>query len=156
MRAKSRNLLCLLCGWLFILTTVAGQKGTAGPGFYPQGYNGDTWTGEVTAADESKREITLTYTKGNKTEDFVAFVPDGSVGWMKDEQGDRVIAVWKLNQKNSNNNQNNGAQPQPAHLNLPDLLGKRIVVYYIHHEKKVNDQKVVQNEVIRIKLLKKN
>jgi len=35
-------------------------------------------------------------------------------------------------------------------------MGRRITVYYIQREKKVNDQKVSYNEVIRIKPIKQN
>jgi DNA-binding beta-propeller fold protein YncE len=144
----------------FLLATVAvAQKGTAGSGFYPMGYVGDTWTGEVTATDEDKRELTLTYKKGDKTQTFVAFIPNTGVGWMTDEEGDRVIAIYPQDEdkdkKKDSNQTGKKPIPEPAHLNLQDLIGRRVTVYYISREKKVNEQKVKLNEVIRIKLVKK-
>ena len=144
---------------LFLAAVAVAQKGTAGSGFYPMGYVGDTWTGEVTATDEDKREITLMFKKGDKTETFVAFVPNTGVGWMTDEQGDRVIAIYpedKKNKEKDNKSDNKSSKPEPAHLNLADLMGRRITVYYMHREKKVNEQKTSYNEVIRIKPLKQN
>jgi len=38
------------------------QKGKAEPDYYPLGYSGDTWTGEVTAFDNKYR--TLTFASG--------------------------------------------------------------------------------------------
>lgn len=46
-----------------------GQHRVAPNGYYPANYHGDTFTGEVTAANGD--EITLTYTKGKKTQTFV-------------------------------------------------------------------------------------
>ena len=152
------------CFWvLFVflcsISAAFAQKGTAEPGFYPFGYNGDTWTGEVTAADEDKRELTLTYKKGDKTQTFAAFVPNTGVGWMTDEEGDRVIAIYPQDddkdKKKDANQTGKKPKPEPAHLNLQDLIGRRVTVYYISREKKVNEQKFKFNEVIRIKLVKK-
>jgi len=43
-----------------LCTRVDGQHGTAPPGYYPMGYSGDTWAGEVVSTDEATLEITLT------------------------------------------------------------------------------------------------
>ena len=56
--------------------TAMAQRGTAEAGYYPLGYSGATWTGEVTAFDNQLRTLTLTYSKGNKTQTFVASIPD--------------------------------------------------------------------------------
>jgi DNA-binding beta-propeller fold protein YncE len=149
------NLFRLTLISLLLATAALAQKGSAGAGYYPLGYVGDTWTGEVTATDEDKREITLTFKKDDKTQTFVAFIPNTGVGWMTDEQGDRVIAIYPEDKKDSKS-ENKTPKPEPAHLNLADLMGRRITVYYMHREKKVNDQKVSYNEVIRIKPLKQN
>src|SRR5438132_11893434 len=76
-----RNFACALCVVWFGTATAVAQKGTAGPGFYPQGFHGDTWTGEVASAGEAKRELTLTYKSGDKTQTFIAYVPDGGAAW---------------------------------------------------------------------------
>ena len=140
---------CAFSILLFCSSAGAAQKGTAESGFYPFGYNGDTWTGVVTAANDDKREITLTYTKGDKTQTFVAVVPDGYVGWMKDESGDRVITVWPKGKNDK------PPKVEPLHLNLADLTDRRLMVYYMAQESKVGDQKVKINQVIRIKILPK-
>ena len=51
------------------LPVASAQHGTAPNGYYPFGYHGDIFTGEITAANGN--EITLTYTKGKKTQTFV-------------------------------------------------------------------------------------
>ena len=112
---------------LMCLGLSMAQHGTAEPGFYPPGYNGDTWTGEVTAVNEETREFTLTYKKGDKEQTFVAVLPKGYTAKMKDgsEQEVRMAA----------------------------MMGLRVKVYYVKKTKKVNDQKVKENEVFNIKFL---
>ena len=46
----------------------AAQYGTAPNNYYPDKYNGSTFTGVVTETSEDR--ITLTYTHGNKTDTF--------------------------------------------------------------------------------------
>jgi hypothetical protein len=46
----------------------AGQYGTAPNNYYPDKYNGSTFTGVV--AQTANDQVTLTYTKGDKTETF--------------------------------------------------------------------------------------
>src|SRR5262249_44756768 len=47
---------------------------SAPDGYYPRGYSGDTWTGEVVSTDDTTREITLTYTNKNKSETFTGIL----------------------------------------------------------------------------------
>jgi len=56
-------------------TTLFAQYGTAPSNYYPDKYNGSTFTGIVTAADNDL--LTLTYTKGNKTETFTGRLEAG-------------------------------------------------------------------------------
>ena len=71
-----------------LLTTLPafGQHGGAPPGYYPPGYSGDTWTGEVVSTDDTTREITLAYTNGTKSETFTAVskgqLPSEDEGWV--------------------------------------------------------------------------
>ncbi len=62
---------------VFLITfcvSVFGQHGSAPDGYYPPGYSGDTWTGEVVSTDDTTREITLTYTvDGNKVKYYEIF-----------------------------------------------------------------------------------
>lgn len=57
--------------------TAFAQHGQAEPGYYPLSYIGDTWQGNVTAADDASRTITLTFTKGSKTQTFVLRFANG-------------------------------------------------------------------------------
>lgn len=134
--------LVLACG-----VAASAQKGTAESGYYGMNYSGDTWTGEVTAVDNEKREITLTYTKGTKKENFIAVIPSGGYGWMKDLDGDRVLDLLPADKK---------AKPVPPEEqpDLNEFMGRLIKVYYVHSERKTGDQKVKFNEVVRIKFLK--
>lgn len=120
---------------LAVLILCAGvsmaQKGTAEPGYYPMGYSGDTWTGEITAVNEDTREFTLTYTKESKTQTFVGVLPKGYRVKMKDDSYREV--------------------------EMAALMGMRVKTYYTTKSKKdANGVKVKTNEVIEIKFLPKN
>ena len=106
------------------------QQGTAESDYYPMGYNGDTWTGEVTAVNEDTREFTLTYTKGDKTQTFVGILPKGYTAKMKDGSDQEV--------------------------KMTALVGMHLKAYYIAKSKKdANGVKVKTNEVFKIKFLPK-
>ena len=107
--------------------SAAAQKGTAEPDYYPMNYGGDTWAGEVTGADESTREVTLTYTSGSKTETFNGVLPADYKAKMRDGV-ERTFPV-------------------------TDLLGLTVKTYYMKKEKKVSGQKIKYNEIFRIKFL---
>src|ERR1043165_3919270 len=97
--------LILLCSGI-----AAAQHGTAEPGYYPSGFNGDTWTGEVTAVTEDMREFTLTYTKGSNTQTFVGILPKGYTVKMKDGRDYEV--------------------------KMSELMGMRLRAYYITRKNK--------------------
>lgn len=105
----------------------AAQKGTAESDYYPMGYYGDTWTGEVTSVNEDTREFTLTYKKGDKEQTFVGVLPKGYTVKMKDGNDHEV--------------------------RLAEMLGMRLRAYYMTKSKKVNGEKVKTNEVFKIKFL---
>ncbi|HEV2315020.1 MAG TPA: hypothetical protein VGR94_06925 [Candidatus Acidoferrales bacterium] len=73
---KLRVLVTLLLG---IAGSAFAQHGTAGNGYYPPGYTGNTWTGQVVSANEQTREITLSYTnpKNGKSQTFIGIPADG-------------------------------------------------------------------------------
>lgn len=48
-----------------------GQYGTAPNGYYPSSYNGNTFTGKVTAVDEASGQITISFQKNKNTQTFV-------------------------------------------------------------------------------------
>jgi hypothetical protein len=86
------RIIVALCFLLFCAGMTAAQKGTADfPEFYPQGYAGDTWAGEVTAFDNDKRTLTLTYTNGKDVQTFVASIPDAPYEWTRDSHKSRVL-----------------------------------------------------------------
>jgi hypothetical protein len=117
--------LILLCTGISI-----AQHGTAEPDYYPSGFNGDTWSGEVTAANEDTREFTLTYTKGNDTQTFVGVLAEGYTVKMKDGR-DYLIK-------------------------MKELMGMRIKAYYITKKKKdANGVKTETHEVFKIKFFPK-
>jgi hypothetical protein len=61
---------------LFVFASPAfGQHGSAENGYYPSSYQGDTWTGVVVSASEQTGEISLSFTKGGKSQTFVG-VPE--------------------------------------------------------------------------------
>ena len=104
-----RVLLCL--AFLLVSSAVGlGQEGTAGSGYWPAGYTGNTWTGVVTAVDEDKRELTLTYTGKKKAETFTGTLRELFLA---------------------------DAKPQPRPVSkMSELMGMRITVYYLRKSKK--------------------
>ncbi len=114
--------LLILCAGVLM-----AQKGTAESDYYPMGYAGDTWTGEVTSVNEETREFTLTYKGGGKEQTFVGVLPKGYTVKMKDGSNHEV----KMN----------------------ELIGMRLKAYYTAKSKKINGEKVKTNEVFKIKFL---
>ena len=109
-------------------TAVFGQHGSAPNGYYPPGYSGDTWTGEVVSTDDATRGITLTYTDGKKTETFTG-VQDNFQVKMKD-----------------------GSMKELKPSGIPK--GARIVVFYQAKTKKVDANKLKYYEIFQISTVK--
>lgn len=76
---QSLSIILVACVVTFTVfaTSVQAQHGEAEPGYYPKSYVGDTWQGNVTAADDQAKTITLTYTKGSKSETLVVGLASG-------------------------------------------------------------------------------
>jgi hypothetical protein len=111
--------------WLLFLPLAHAQHGTAESGYWPMGFNGDTWTGVVSATNDDTREITLTYAKGDKTQTFTGVLQGGY----------KVKA-------------NDGT---PHDLKVSEIpLGTRLKVYYMPREHKVEGRKVKYYEIIRL------
>lgn len=76
-----RTFLIILVACVPVLSIVAvsvqAQHGEAEPGYYPNAYVGDTWQGNVTAVDDPAKTITLTYTKGSKSQTFLIRLAPG-------------------------------------------------------------------------------
>jgi hypothetical protein len=102
-----------------------GQHGGAPPGYYPPGYSGDTWTGEVVSTDDTTREITLAYTNGTKSETFTAVLKDNYQVKMKD-----------------------GSMKELKPSGIPK--GARITIFYQAKTKKVNGNKLKYYEIFEI------
>lgn len=120
----------LICSFALILSCIgfaSAQKVSAESGYYPMGYSGDAWVGEVTSADENTREITLTYRKGDKVKTFTGVLPSGYTAKMKDGK----------------------EQSFP----VTDLIGMNIKVYYMEKEKKSEGKKVKFNDIFNVKFL---
>ncbi|MGH9575474.1 MAG: hypothetical protein ACRD40_18345 [Candidatus Acidiferrales bacterium] len=103
----------------------AAQRGQAPAGCYPFDYFGMTWSGAVTAVDDQNRTITLTLSKGSKTQTFVGTLADGfsvkyTDGTVKD------------------------LQPSDIPINAP------AIAYFKDYTKKVNGKKIDVHEVFML------
>jgi hypothetical protein len=118
-------------GILLMGGAVFAQKGIAPNGYYPAGYTGNTWTGVVSNVNEATGELTLTYTKGSKTETFVG-VPEKEY----------VVAP-------------KDGPERP--LKLSDIhVGRTLTVFYTVETNKVDGKKVTVNTVININSIPNN
>jgi hypothetical protein len=115
---------------LLTLTVVPGigvasaQHGTAGFGYYPLGYHGDIFTGQVIAVNDATREITLRYQKKDKTQTFVGTLQAG----------------YKLKRKD-------GTEGEVKVSEIP--IGMRLTVYYMPKSEKVNGKRTTHYEIFR-------
>ncbi len=124
-----RTRVLLVVGFCSIaVCTSLAQHGTAPAGYYPMGYNGDTWTGEVVAANDATREIRLKYTKGDKTEDFTGYL------------GAKVSVKLK---------DGSDHELKPSDLSV----GSRVMVFYLPKTEKKDGQKIKRYEIFRVRIL---
>lgn len=154
-----------------------GQKGTAEPDWYPLGYDGSTWTGEVTAFDDQQRTLTLTHMDGKKAQTFIASIPDEPFQWIRDSYNSRVLEFAYDKKAKSQTYvyvgpgraatilpENSGGfggtgnkrwpNPPPSDDRpvLSMFMGRRITVFYTKRERKEGDQKIKYNDVWRIRV----
>ena len=125
-----RKILLPLAAIVAFASLALGQKGTAEPDYYPMGYSGDTWTGEVTQTNDATREITLTFSKKDKTQTFIGALEEGYKVKMKD-----------------------GSFHELKVSEIP--AGTRIKVYYMMKEEKASGAKAKVNKIFKIKFLPK-
>lgn len=115
----------LLAFFLFVSWGLQAQHGTAANGYFPLGYAGDTWSGEVSAVNDASREITLVFNNSKKIETFVGVLQQGYKVKLKDGS----LAELKVS-------------------TIP--IGTRLTVYYMAKGRKVNGQKEKFYEVFRM------
>jgi hypothetical protein len=118
-----------LLATIFLMTfciPVFAQHGSAGTGYFPLGYAGDTWSGEVVSSSDTTREITLTYTNGKKSETFTGVLIDNYR--VKSQQDGSMIEL------------------KPS--DIPK--GARIIVFYQAKTKKANGNKVKYYEIFQL------
>jgi hypothetical protein len=149
----------------------SAQKGPAQqPEYYPVGYSGNTWTGEVTAFDSDRRTLTLTYTNGTDVQTFVASIPDAPYEWARDSRNSRVLD-FPYDKRATvqmfiyvgpgfaativpDGSPAVVRRPNPPTSNvitdLADFKGRRITVYYTPREREANGGTVKYNDVWRI------
>ncbi len=172
-----RLIITLACLTLFPGVSAA-QKGKAESDYYPMGYTGSTWTGEVTAFDNDHRTLTLTHSKGKDTETFVAYIPDSPYEWTRNIRKNRVLDFPFDKQAKYQTFKYDGEgfaattlpdsampggvtgmfkRPNPPDSNritdFADFMGRRITVYYTPREREDNGKKVKYNDVWRIMVL---
>lgn len=170
------NRLIVAFGCLILCAGVSvAQKGKAEPDYYPMGYSGDTWTGEVTAFDNNSRSLTLTQTSGKEVVTFVASIPDAPYEIRRDGQNFRVvdfpykkdakIQIFKYDGPGKAGtilppgDLGDGIQrrpsPPPSNVfsDLSNFKGRHITVFYTPRDREVNGQKEKYNDVWRIRLL---
>jgi hypothetical protein len=103
------------------------QHGQAEPGYYPAAYVGDTWQGNVAAVDDAGRTITLTYTKGSKTQTFVIRFAQG-------------MAV----------NYSDGTSKELKPSDIP--IGSMAFAYYTNYSEKVDGKKNDVHEAFMLRV----
>lgn len=114
------------------LGTVEGkaQHGTAGNGYFPPGYEGDTWTGVVTTTDDTTRAVTLTYSSKKKTETFTGVLKEGCCKVKMSDGTEQEL--------------------KPSQLSP----GRGIMVYYIAKTTKTGGKKMTVNEIFKVDFMK--
>jgi hypothetical protein len=117
---------CLIA---FIVPRAVSQHGAAPNDYYPVGYSGDTWSGEVTTTNDETREITLTFTKGSKIETFTGVLQEGYKAKLKDGT---------------------------AHDLKPSEIpkGTHLKVFYMPRTKKDGDKKIKYYEIFKLEVVK--
>jgi len=77
MKPMTESRFVVLLATLFLPVSLIAQHGTAENGYYPNGYQGDTWTGIVSSLNPTTKEISLVYTHKEKTLVFDGLLAKG-------------------------------------------------------------------------------
>jgi len=124
-------ILLLVAALLITGSTAEAQHGTAPSGYYPDTFQGDTWTGLIASKNDQTGEITLQYSHGDKTETFVGII----------EKGYLVLP-------------RGGAERPLRPTDLP--VGMKITVYYLSDTVKIEGKKVKVYTIFTIKEVPNN
>jgi hypothetical protein len=108
---------------LFFSIVAVAQYGSVPTGSFPPDYNGDTFTGTVTAAEGD--QLTLTYTKGSKTDTFVGKLGAGCSVPTNDKSDRKMTAA-----------------------DIPQ--GTVLTAFFNRNTRKIDGQKVKENLLIAI------
>jgi hypothetical protein len=113
---------CLALFAALLSLTAVAQHGTAPTGYYPLGYNMDTWKGVVSSVNDATGEITLGYVGKKGAESFTGVLrPD-----------------YKVTRKD-------GTQHVLKPSDCP--IGARLLVYYSPKTKKIDGKKIMYYEI---------
>lgn len=115
------------CLVLIVTPRSLAQHGTAPNDYYPSSYSGDTWSGEVTSTNDETREITLTYTKGSKTETFTGVLQEGYKVKLKDGTPHEL---------------------KPSEISK----GTHLMVFYTQRTRKDGEKKIKYYEIFRLQV----
>lgn len=113
----------------FAAVACLAQHGSAGNGYFPLGYGGDTWKGNVTAVNADTREITLTAKTERGEETFTGVLRPGYTRTMND-----------------------GKKHEIQMKDIP--IGSYLLVYYMDKSKKVDGKKIHYSEIFQFSIWK--
>jgi hypothetical protein len=119
---------CLLGAIAMCLTPAVSQLTNAAPGYYPECYHGDVFSGMLTNANDSTREITLSYSDPNHKHSTVF------IGQLEDSY---TVSL------------RGGPQHKLEPSELP--LGQNLSVYYCIVHPKLNGEKIKVNSIFLIR-----
>ena len=83
--------LFVLFAILLLPECLVAQHGTANNGYYPSGYQGDTWTGIVSSLDTATKAVSLVHTHKGKSARFEGVLAKGYRVQAKDEKEKQQI-----------------------------------------------------------------
>jgi hypothetical protein len=83
----------VLLAIMILPVSLLGQHGSAENGYFPVHYQGDTWTGIVSAIDLATRKVSLVYTHKQKTAVFEGVLANGYRVQTNDDKEKKQIAA---------------------------------------------------------------
>jgi len=172
-----KKLFTIIACLLLCVVVAQAQKGKAESDYYPLGYSGDTWTGEVIAFDNEQRTLTLQSESGKTKTTFIASVPNAPYQWVRDGHNRRAVDFPYDKQAKFQTFKYEGAgfaasilpgdgtgsgirkvnNPPDSNqiTDFADFKGRAVTVYYTPREREVNGAKEKYNDVWRVMILPK-